>query len=373
MKIKTSTIDELCNVEYGTRVTRKKDGGKIYPVYGGGGETFFIDKTNRKNKVVIARFAMSEKCTRFIKGNFFLNDSGLTLSPKTNELSQKYLDKIILALNYSIYELGKGTAQRNLDMKQFRLFKISYPTSLAEQQRIITKLDAVFAEIDKISHSDVLNNNNREEILTNYLLKIFSNNKTEKEYELGEICKIVGGGTPSKSNPMFYEGEIPWATVRDMKKDIIQNTQYKINKEAIIKSSTNIIPKENVVIATRVGLGKVCILKNDTAINQDLKGIIPIKSKMVDINFLFYWFKSISKIIKNHGTGLTVQGVKLPFIKSLKINLPPIKEQKIIVEKIYALQSNLDAVKIIKDKRNYNLNCLRSSLLRSILNKNKAA
>jgi len=84
MKIKTSTIGELCNVEYGTRVTRKKDGGKIYPVYGGGSETFFIDKTNRKNKVVIARFAMSEKCTRFIKGNFFLNDSGLTLSPKTN-------------------------------------------------------------------------------------------------------------------------------------------------------------------------------------------------------------------------------------------------------------------------------------------------
>jgi len=286
----------------------------------------------------------------------------------------KFLYNILVSQKFKKVLLSNtsGANINNLRFSQIENFEFILPP-LQEQQRIVAKLAAAFAEIDKISHSDVLNNKNREKILTNYLLKIFSNNRTEKEYELGEICKIVGGGTPSKSNPMFYEGEIPWATVRDMKKDIIQNTQYKINKEAIIKSSTNIIPKENVVIATRVGLGKVCILKNDTAINQDLKGIIPIKSKMVDINFLFYWFKSISKIIKNHGTGLTVQGVKLPFIKSLKINLPPIKEQKIIAEKIYALQSNLDAVKIIKDKRNYNLNCLRSSLLRSILNKNKAA
>lgn len=153
MKTKTLTIDELCNIEYGTRVTRRKDSkdsGKIYPVYGGGGETFFVDKINRKNRVVIARFAMSEKCTRLVKGDFFLNDSGLTLSPKTSELSQEYLDKIILASNYSIYLLGKGAAQRNLDMKRFKLLKISFPTSLVEQQRIVTKIDDTFAKIDKL-------------------------------------------------------------------------------------------------------------------------------------------------------------------------------------------------------------------------------
>ena len=98
MKIISSTIDELCNIEYGTRVTRKKDGGEIYPVYGGGGKTFYLDKTNRNNRVVISRFAMSQKCTRFVEGDFFLNDSGLTLSPKNNELLQEYLDLIIQEL-----------------------------------------------------------------------------------------------------------------------------------------------------------------------------------------------------------------------------------------------------------------------------------
>ena len=42
-------LDTLCDVEYGTRVVRKRDGGTIYPVYGGGGATFFMDTFNRKN------------------------------------------------------------------------------------------------------------------------------------------------------------------------------------------------------------------------------------------------------------------------------------------------------------------------------------
>lgn len=78
----TDTIDSLCNVEYGTRVVQKKDGGSIYPVYGGGGATFAMDTYNREDRLTIARFAMSAQCTRFVKGKFFLNDSGLTLSPK---------------------------------------------------------------------------------------------------------------------------------------------------------------------------------------------------------------------------------------------------------------------------------------------------
>ena len=52
------SIESLCNVEYGTRVVRKRDAGTIYPVYGGGGETFFLDSFNREDRVVVARFAI---------------------------------------------------------------------------------------------------------------------------------------------------------------------------------------------------------------------------------------------------------------------------------------------------------------------------
>ena len=98
-----------------------------------------------------------------------------------------------------------------------------------------------------------------------------------EEKKLGEVCTLIGGGTPSKSNKTYYTGNVPWATVRDMNSDFLIRTEFKINEKAVKESATHIIPKGNVIIATRVGLGKVCLLKNDTAINQDLKGIIPKK------------------------------------------------------------------------------------------------
>ncbi|MBK7693609.1 MAG: restriction endonuclease subunit S [Saprospiraceae bacterium] len=141
--------------------------------------------------------------------------------------------------------------------------------------------------------------------------------------KLGEVCDVIGGGTPSKSNSKFYNGNIHWATVRDMKGDFIKDTEHKITADAVKKSSTNIIPKGNVIIATRVGLGKVCLIENDTAINQDLRGIVPKNKLIISVGYLFRWFKSISNLIIEEGTGATVQGVKLPFIKDLEIPLPP--------------------------------------------------
>lgn len=148
---------------------------------------------------------------------------------------------------------------------------------------------------------------------------------------LGEVCNFIGGGTPSKANAAFYVGDIPWATVRDMTAEVLSHTEFKISKQAVIQSSTNVIPGNNVIIATRVGLGKVCMLAQDTAINQDLRGIIPKDSRVLDARFLFRWFQSVVKMIAAEGTGLTVMGVKLPFVKSLKVPIPPLPEQKRIV------------------------------------------
>ncbi len=148
---------------------------------------------------------------------------------------------------------------------------------------------------------------------------------------LGDLCNVVGGGTPPKDNPAFYSGEIPWATVRDMRQDVITETEFRITKDAVKSSATNIIPSGNVVIATRVGLGKVCLIGQDTAINQDLRGIVPRNDKTLVVRYLYWWLKSIADVIVAEGTGATVQGVKLPFVKSLQIPVPPLPEQQRIV------------------------------------------
>lgn len=152
-----------------------------------------------------------------------------------------------------------------------------------------------------------------------------------KTIPLGDIVDVIGGGTPSKRNPAFYGGEIPWATVRDMNVEHLQATEHSITPEGLKGSSSKIIPAGEIVIATRVGLGKVCILGQDTAINQDLRGLIPKRGIEIDRRFLFYWYKSIADKVIDAGTGATVQGVKLPFVKSLPLPRLTLAEQQRIV------------------------------------------
>jgi type I restriction enzyme S subunit len=365
------TVENLCEIEYGTRVVRKREQGTIYPVYGGGGETFRIDRKNRTSRVVIARFGMSERCTRYVDGDFFLNDSGLTLSPKSDKLSQDFLNKIVFSLNDSIYSIGRGTAQKNLNMDAFKKLIISYPP-VAEQKRIVAKLDAAFAEIDEAVAVTTKNIETVEFLFQKSLDKIFCN-PSLKFIELDEACSIIGGGTPSKKNKSFYVGKVPWATVRDMKSDYISNTEFKITNDAIKKSSTNVIPSGNVVIATRVGLGKICIVEEDTAINQDLKGIIPKNTELLDTDFLFFWFKSISKKIINAGTGATVQGVKLPFIKSLKIPDIDITSQKKLASSAKFISKQSELLARIYNKKSNDLAVLKAAILKQELQPSEAA
>lgn len=183
---------------------------------------------------------------------------------------------------------------------------------------------------------------------------------------LGEVCDVIGGGTPAKDKPEFYFGDIPWATVGDMRNELITNTACKITPAAVKSSATNIIPKGNVVIATRVGLGKVCLLDQDTAINQDLRGIIPKDTKSLSVRFLFWWLKSIAHLIEEEGTGATVKGVKLPFVKSLKVPLPSADEQRRIVGVLDEAFTGIAAAKAAAEKNLQNARALFDSHLDAV-------
>jgi type I restriction enzyme S subunit len=182
---------------------------------------------------------------------------------------------------------------------------------------------------------------------------------------LGEVCDVIGGGTPSKANSKYYKGDIPWATVRDMHSEVLEKTEHKITEQGLTNSSANIIPKGNVIIATRVGLGKVCVLKQDTAINQDLRGIIP-RQKNILTQYLFQWAKSIAHVIEAEGTGSTVKGVKLPFLKSLPIPIPPLPEQKRIVRILDETFALIDKAKANAEKNLQNACELFESSLHNI-------
>ena len=358
-------FSQILKLEYGKSLPDSdRDIDGIYATYGANGEK---SRTNKflydKPSIIVGRKGSAGELT-LVKDKFWALDVTYYVTHDENKTDLMYLYYALKTKNLTSYARGVKPGINRNDVYEL---EIPLP-QLATQQKIVAKLDSIFFEIEKATAANQANAKNSEALFESVLRQAYQIKDGHKTVELGDICDITGGGTPSKSNPNFYIGDIPWATVRDMNKDYLEETDFKINKEAVKESSTNIIPKNNVVIATRVGLGKVCILKQDTAINQDLRGIVPKNPKALDVNYLFFWFKSISKVIVDAGRGATVHGVTLPFIKSLQIPLPPIALQEEIVAKLDVISEEVKkSTKSYTDKIS-ELATLKQSILKQAFN-----
>jgi restriction endonuclease S subunit len=126
-----------------------------------------------------------------------------------------------------------------------------------------------------------------------------------------------------------------------MNVEVLTSTEHSLTEAGLEASSSHVVPAGSVVIATRVGLGKVVILAQDTAINQDLRGLVIRNHNTVTDRFLYWWYRSASSKVISAGTGATVQGVTLPFVSSLEVPVPPLAEQQRIVAKLDEIDSDL--------------------------------
>lgn len=191
----------------------------------------------------------------------------------------------------------------------------------------------------KIKKQKLLSETKEEEML--YELP-----KGWKWVRLGDlVLEILGGGTPSKSNPAYWNGDIPWASVKDIKELYITSTQDTITPEGLANSSAKLITKQNIILCTRMGLGKICINTIDMAINQDLKAVyLP---KTVDKLYFVYWYKSL----KIEGTGTTVKGIRQDQLLNLSFPFPPLNEQRRIVKRVDQLMSFCEELKKRLEKK----------------------
>ncbi|WKZ38708.1 MAG: restriction endonuclease subunit S [Anaerolineales bacterium] len=145
--------------------------------------------------------------------------------------------------------------------------------------------------------------------------------------ELQEVCRFISGGTPSTKVPEYFMGTIPWITGADMNGNVITKARQYITEEAIQNSATNIVPKGNILLVTRTGVGKVAIAGVDICISQDFTGLELDKTK-VDEWFLLYYLRSQEEALTSQQRGATIQGITRDVVETLKLPLPPLTEQK---------------------------------------------
>jgi len=163
-----------------------------------------------------------------------------------------------------------------------------------------------------------------------------------KTVQLGDVLEeVIGGGTPSRDNPRYWNGTIPWITVKDMRTRRPESIQEHITQAGVDECATNVIPADTVITATRVGLGKVVRVPYPAAINQDLKALIV--GPKLDKSYLEWWILASANHIESIGSGTTVKGIRLNQLKELEIPLAPLPEQRRIVAAIETQLGRLDA------------------------------
>lgn len=179
---------------------------------------------------------------------------------------------------------------------------------------------------------------------------------------LGDVILTdTGGGTPSKLNNKYWDGDIPWASVKDIgKSKFIVKTIDHITADGLANSSSNIIPSGCIIVCTRMGLGKLSINTVDMAINQDLRALK--LSRHINIDFFYNFFLTQDVT----GSGMTVKGIKRSELLMMPFPLPPLTEQHRIVARVDQLMALIDQLEQQRQTRRETRLRLNASALNAL-------
>ena len=362
-------LGEVCKIDYGTRVVRSRDAGSKYPVYGGGGATFKMDTYNREDCMIVSRFAMSEQCTRFVKGKFFLNDSGLSVSTKEDKLSQVFLNWQIIALNNAIYKLGRGTAQKNLDTKAFGDLGIVYPP-LSEQQRIVSRLDSAFAHIDALKANAKKQLDDAKALFQKALTEAMEPKEGWEKKKLGDICSDIRYGTSIPSNE---NGEYKYLRMNNITNDGFLDVSHYKKISLPEKELEKCLVKRGDIIFNRTNsrelVGKSCVFTEDE--KMVIAGYL-IRIRLIEgfepqfITYNMNLQRSLG-LFQHLIVGAVHQAnISANNIQKVIISYPPLSEQQAIVAQLDQLSEKIKKLEETQEKTIKECDALKQAILREV-------
>jgi len=266
----------------------------------------------------------------------------------TSDTNSDYLTHYFDSMkwNKSVSEISAEGARNhgllNIPTEAFFQTKHYLAPSLPEQQKIadfLSNVDSIITAETKILNSLQKKKKALMQKLFTQQLRFKSDDGTDfptwEEKKLGDVCSYIGGGTPSKKNKEYWNGNINWASVKDITGKYLYETQDKISQLGADSSATNICGPDSLLLITRMSPGKTVITKCITAINQDLK----IVKSDINVEFLHLLFQSIQTKIDEKTSGTTVKGISIEGLNQIDIRLPCKAEQQKIADCLSSMDS----------------------------------
>jgi type I restriction enzyme M protein len=332
-------LGDLLKLEFGTRITKKNDEGTLYPVYGGGGESFRTDSFTRDNDVVISRFAMSPECVRVVSGKFYLLDSGFTFSIASSysgRATKHFVAQVLLNSQTRIYACARGHAQKNIDVDEFKALEIPLPP-LEVQEEIVAEIEGYQKVI-----------NGARAVLDHYRPHI----PIHPDWPMVELAEVIdelesGVSVNSTSTPT-NKGELGILKTSCVTTGIFQPEQHK----TVVPDELNRVRcpvRGNTIIISR--MNTEALVGANAYVDKDYPNLfLPdrlwqtvITRSDVEVRYIQTVLASdscrsrISAICG--GTSGSMKNIAKPQLLSITVPLPPLATQQAIVAEIEAEQA----------------------------------
>lgn len=185
----------------------------------------------------------------------------------------------------------------------------------------------------------------------NLRFKEFSGEWEQKKLE--DFCDFCGGGTPSKGNTEFWNGDIAWVSSSDINENNINHiniTRY-ITADAVKNSATKICPSNSILIVSRVGIGKVALSPTEVCTSQDFTNITNTSSNK---KYLAYVISERMKREAQQSQGTSIKGITSNEIKSMKFFIPEVKEQEKIASFLSLIEKKIELqTEKVEELKNY--------------------
>ena len=303
-----------------------------------------------------------------------LNSGVLLIRPQV-DYDKKFLFWVLQSDEFwTWFKLKNAGNSTIVHLYQGDFAEFSYTFPMVEEQKAIanyldaqcSKLDSIIADLEK--QIDTLQKY-KKSLITETVTKGLDKSVPMKDSGIewiGKIpthwsinrtryiAKLCSGATPSKDNISYWEGDIPWVSSQEVKSDVIFDTSLHISEEAINSCSTRLLPKGTMVMVVRSGILQhtipVALLGVPATINQDIKAF-EFNNSVIPAYFKYYIQgenDALLSILMKDKT--TVESIDNNLLLSLKIMVPPIDEQKDIVNFLDKRCMHIDGIR--QDKQN---------------------
>ncbi|CAD5984503.1 Putative type-1 restriction enzyme MjaXP specificity protein [Planktothrix rubescens] len=320
------------------------DGLHGTPEYSNDGDYYFINGNNfSQGSIVINDDTKRVSHSEYLKYKKELNDRTLFVSINGTLGNVAYYkgEKVVLGKSACYFNLldnvdkrfirymlstpyfknyvqtyANGTTIKNVSLKSMREFPFKIPILLKEQKQIADIISCLDNKIDNLRRQNETLETIAQTLFKHWFIDFEFPNDDGKPYKssggamvaselgdipegwrvgkLGEEVETVGGGTPSTTEPSYWEnGDIYWYSPTDLTKSktvFSLDTSKKITKLGLDKSSARLFPKYSILMTSRATIGEVTINTNYACTNQGFITLIP--NSLFDTFYLFCWLKT---------------------------------------------------------------------------------